>query len=102
MIQRTQPINLVVGTGESASVNDFFRYACNLVDLNPDQILKINSDYVRPLEVDSLKADTSQMVQELGWKPKVNWKDLVEIMMTAELSNFEEQINWPELVTRNI
>ena len=39
---------------------------------------------------------------ELGWKPKVNWKDLVEIMMTAELSNFEEQINWPELVTRNI
>ena len=102
MIQRTQPINLVVGTGESASVNDFYRYACSLVDLNPDQILKINSDYVRPLEVDSLKADTSQMVQELGWKPKVNWKDLVEIMMTAELSNFEEQINWPELVTRNI
>jgi GDPmannose 4,6-dehydratase len=102
MIQRTEPMNLVVGTGESASVNDFFRYACSLVDLNPDQILKINSDYVRPLEVDSLKADTSQMVQELGWKPKVKWKDLVEIMMTAELSNFEEKINWPELVARNI
>lgn len=100
MVQRADSLNLVVGTGESASVGDFLSHTANLLDIKVNEILEIDSNYLRPLEVESLCADTTQMQEILGWKPEVSWKELSEIMLQDELLGSERVINWENLMSR--
>lgn len=99
MVQKKESTNLVVGTGKAASVYEFLDYGCKLLNLDVEKVFQINPDYIRPLEVDSLCADTLNMKKTLGWTPSVDWKKLVEIMMEDELKGKERPIIWQNLIT---
>jgi GDPmannose 4,6-dehydratase len=97
MLQLDTPLNLIVGTGISASIGDFLNYSCDLLGLEPEKILEIDDSYLRPSEVDALCANTNEMKNVLGWTPNVDWKLLAKIMIEDELANNERNIIWTKL-----
>ena len=88
MLQQDTPDDYVIATGESWSVRDFLNAAAALVGVNWKDIVEIDKRYFRPTEVDLLVGDASKAHEKLGWKPKVNFSELVRLMMKADL---EEQ-----------
>ena len=86
MLQQEKPGDYVIGTGESHSVQEFLEEAFNYVQLDWNKYVKIDPVYFRPTETDLLLADPSKAVRELGWAPKVCFKDLVKIMVDADMT----------------
>jgi len=85
MLQQDHPDDFVIGTGESHSVQEFLDEAFAYVDLEPDRYVEIDQRYFRPTEVDYLLADPSKAKRELAWEPKVTFKELVRIMVDADM-----------------
>ena len=85
LLQQDEPRNYVLGTGESHSVRDFLDEAFGYVDLDWRKYVEIDPRYFRPTEVDYLLADASRANENLGWKPKVKFHELVRIMVDADL-----------------
>lgn len=85
LLQQDEPSNYVLGTGESHSVRDFLDEAFGYVDLDWKKYVEIDPRYFRPTEVDYLLADPSRAYENLGWKPKVKFHELVRIMVDADL-----------------
>jgi GDPmannose 4,6-dehydratase len=85
LLQQETPKNYVFGTGESHSVRDFLDAAFGYVDLDWKKYVEIDPRYFRPTEVDYLLADPKKASEELGWKPKVKFTELVKIMVDADL-----------------
>jgi GDPmannose 4,6-dehydratase len=85
MMQRQQPDDYVVGTGEKHSVRDFCAAAFGHVGLDWKKYVKTDPRFVRPAEVDVLLADASRARTELGWAPKVGFEQLVHMMVDADL-----------------
>lgn len=85
MLQQDSPRDYVVGTGETHSVREFLDEAFGYVGLEWEQYVRIDPRYYRPLEVDHLLADASRAEKDLGWKPRVRFRDLVRIMVDADL-----------------
>ena len=85
MVQQKKPSDYVIGTGEAHSVKEFLIEAFNYAGLDWREYVKIDPRYFRPLEVDMLMADTSKARKELGWEPRVTFKDLVKIMVDADM-----------------
>jgi GDPmannose 4,6-dehydratase len=85
LLQQETPKNYVFGTGESHSVRDFLDAAFGYVDLDWGKYVEIDPRYFRPTEVDYLLADPKKANEELGWKPKVKFTELVKIMVDADL-----------------
>jgi len=85
MLQRDEPRDYVIGTGESRTVREFLDAAFGLVDLDWDRYVEIDPAYYRPTEVDYLQADSSLAESELGWKPEVTFDQLVEEMVVSDL-----------------
>lgn len=118
ILQRDEPDDYVIGTGESHTVREFVELAFNyagieiewrgsglseegiIKSINPnpgpgpeaslkagDSVVKIDSKYYRPAEVDYLLADASRAQRELGWSPKITFHELVKIMVDADMEN---------------
>ncbi len=85
ILQQDQPDDYVIGTGESHSPREFLQEAFGYVGLDYEEFVRIDQRYFRPTEVDYLMADPSRAEQKLDWKPKVCFKDLVRIMVDADL-----------------
>lgn len=85
MLQNDKPEDFVIGTGETHSVNEFVEEAFKYAGLNPDEHLKTDPRYFRPVEVEQLIADPSKAKKKLGWNPKIKFKDLVKIMIDADM-----------------
>jgi GDPmannose 4,6-dehydratase len=85
MLQQDTPGDYVVGTGEAHTVREFMDEAFGYADLDWEKYVRIDPRYYRPLEVKHLLADASKAEKELGWKPRVCFKDLVRIMVDADL-----------------
>lgn len=85
MLQRDDPEDFVIGTGESHSVEEFVAEAFSYVGLDWQQYVERDPRYLRPLDVPALRADTSKANRVLGWKPRVNWRQLVRIMVDADM-----------------
>ncbi len=85
MLQHDVPDDFVIGTGEAHSVRDFLDEAFGYVNLDWHDYVKIDPRYFRPTEVDYLQADPSKAQKELGWEPRVFFRDLVRIMVDADL-----------------
>jgi len=77
--------DFVIGTGETHSVREFLEEAFGYVDLDYNKYVRIDPRYFRPTEVDILLSDPSKANKELKWKTKVNFRDLVRIMIDADL-----------------
>ena len=85
MLQQKTPQDYVVGTGTMHTVRDLCAAAFGHVGLEWKKYVKIDQRFVRPAEVDVLLADASRARQELGWSPRVNFEQLVEMMVDADL-----------------
>ena len=87
MLQQDKPQDFVIGTGEAHSVKEFIEAAFAAAGIPGWQTyveFKTPKD-MRPAEVDYLIADSSQARQVLGWKPKTGFRELVRIMVEADL-----------------
>ena len=113
ILQQNEPDDYVIGTGKSHSVREFAEYAFNYAGIEiewqgkgvnekglvrslastasssalntGDVIVEIDPHYFRPTEVDFLLADAGKAREKLGWKPRITFKELVKIMMDADM-----------------
>jgi GDPmannose 4,6-dehydratase len=85
MVRHTEPLDLVIGSGESHSIRDFLDAAFGLVGLDWEQYVEIDPRFFRPAEVDYLEADFTRAREALGWEPVHGFADLVADMVTADL-----------------
>ena len=85
MLQHDQADDFVIGTGESHSVREFLDEAFGYVGLEWQAYVKIDPRYYRPTEVNYLQADYSKARQALGWEPRVYFRDLVRVMVDADM-----------------
>jgi GDPmannose 4,6-dehydratase len=90
MLQQEKPLDYVIGTGEQHSVEEFLKIAFNYVNLNYKDYLKIDKFFFRPAEVETLLADSLNAKKNLGWEPRIKFKDLVEEMVEADLKNIKD------------
>jgi GDPmannose 4,6-dehydratase len=86
MMQQDKPDDFVVATGETHSVREFLAGAFERVGLDWQEHVEIDPRYFRPTEVDVLRGDASKAKQKFGWSPKVQFKDLINMMVDADLS----------------
>jgi GDPmannose 4,6-dehydratase len=85
MLLHDQADDFVIGTGEAHSVREFLDEAFGYVNLDWHDYVQIDPRYFRPTEVDFLQADPGKAQKALGWEPRVFFKDLVRIMVDADL-----------------
>ncbi len=93
MLQNDQPVDYVVGTGETHSVKEFCEKAFAYLDLDYQEHVIQDARFFRPAEVDMLVADSSKAHKELGWAPRVNFDGLVEMMVDADLKRLGGEIS---------
>ena len=85
MLQQDQPDDYVVATGETYSVKDFLTEAFKTVNLDWEKYVEIDPRYFRPAEVELLIGDPTKAKQKLNWTPRTSFKELVKIMVEADL-----------------
>jgi len=88
MLQQDTPDDFVIGTGETYSVRDFCHAAFSTVDLDYRDYVVQDEKFFRPAEVDLLVADPSRANHELGWTPKIQFAELVRMMVEADLERY--------------
>jgi GDPmannose 4,6-dehydratase len=89
MLQQPQPKDYVIGTGEDHSVREFAEAAFAHVGLEPERHIVTDERLLRPAEVDHLIANPARAREELGWEPQVTFRELVELMVDADLQRLE-------------
>lgn len=85
MLQRSEPEDYVIATGENHSVEDFVRIAFAHLDLDYKEYVKKDPRFVRPAEIDILLGDPSRARRELGWEPTVSFNELVIMMVDSDV-----------------
>ena len=86
MLQQEAPDDYVVATGETHSVREFLEASFGLAGLDWQKYVEYDPRYVRPSEVDLLIGDGRKVQRKLGWKPKTTFKDLVRLMVEADIA----------------
>ena len=85
MLQRDEPSDFVVATGVGATVRDFADAAFSHAGLHWQDHVVVDEKYIRPTEVDALVGNPLKAEEELGWKAKIHWKQLAELMVDADI-----------------
>ena len=85
MLQHHKPDDYVVATGETHSVQEFCDLVFTKLDLDYNKYVEINEKYYRPAEVDILLGDPTKAKEQLGWKPKVSFGGLIDMMIESDL-----------------
>lgn len=85
MLQQEKPDDYVVATGETHSVREFSEKVFEKLDLDYKQYVDIDKKYFRPSEVDVLLGDASKARNILGWAPKVDFEQLIDMMIEADM-----------------
>lgn len=90
MLQQDNPDDYVCATNETHTVREFVEHAFARLDLDWKEFVKHDARYERPAEVDLLVGDPSKAKRQLGWEPKVRFKELVQIMVDADLAALQK------------
>ena len=100
MLQQKKPEDFVIATGKQYSVRDFINIAAKNLNMKikwkgkneneigiykNQEIIRVDKNYYRPTEVDSLLGDASKAKKKLSWKPKISFKQLVKEMVESDL-----------------
>jgi GDPmannose 4,6-dehydratase len=85
MLQQDKPDDFIIATGESHSVRELVDVAFAEVGLDWRRYVETDDRYLRPTEVDALEGDAAKARQQLGWRPRVNFKELVRMMVAHDL-----------------
>lgn len=90
MLQAKEPDDYVVGTGENHSVREFVEAAFKHAGMSDwEKYVKQDPRFMRPAEVPDLKSNPKKAFKKLGWKPKVNFKELVAMMVDADMERLK-------------
>lgn len=92
MLQHDTPDTFVVGTGETHSVRELCEIAFGHADLDYNEFVVQDERYYRPAEVDLLISDPSKARSVLGWEPDVSFKELVTMMVEADLERLSSKV----------
>jgi len=99
MLQQSTPDDFVIGTGETHSIRDFIQVALSILGLEitwegqgvdeigkvgDEVVIRVNTEFYRPAEVDILIADASKARDVLGWTPKISFNELVKRMVISD------------------
>ena len=110
MLQQEKPDDYILATGVMHTVREFVEEAAKLLEIDliwqgagldekgidkktGKTIIEIDPKYFRPAEVDLLVGNNKKAREKLGWEPKVKFKELVKIMVKADLKNERKNIN---------
>ncbi len=85
MLQSEEPDDFVIATGEEHAVQEFVDIAFAHAGLDPAQYVKTDPEFLRPAEVDHLVGNAAKALEQLGWEPRVSFRELVEMMVDADL-----------------
>jgi GDPmannose 4,6-dehydratase len=96
MLQQDKGDDYVMATNETNSVRDFVIETFNLLDLDWERYVNYDQRYERPTEVDLLIGDAAKAKKQLGWEPKVRFKDLVKIMVDADLVLAKQELAYKQ------
>jgi len=88
MLQQDEPDDYVIATGESHSVKEFAELAFDCVGLDWQDYVKVDDRFRRPAEVFDLRGDASKARKKLGWAPKTSFKELVRVMVEADVEKY--------------
>ena len=94
MLQQDEPSDYVVATGEPHSVREFVELAFERAGLDWERHVVQDPRFLRPAEVDQLIGDASKAKQQLGWEPKTSFRELVEMMVDADLERLANELEW--------
>jgi len=92
MLQQEFPSDYVVATGTGATIEEMFRYACSLAELNFEDVYEVDERFMRPSEVPFLLGNPSKIMRDLGWKPEYSWKMLLKEMYENDLRELQERL----------
>jgi len=93
MLQQDEPEDYVIATGVTHSVKDLVQIAFDYVNLNWEDYVIVDPKFVRPAEVDLLLGDSTKAKDKLGWKPAVDFKSLIKMMVDADLEKVKNNIH---------
>jgi GDPmannose 4,6-dehydratase len=91
ILQQDTSDDYVLATNETHTVREFVEHSFAHVDLDWKEFVKFDTRYERPAEVDLLIGDPAKAKKQLGWEPKVRFKELVEIMVDSDLAALEKR-----------
>ncbi len=102
MLQQDEPEDYVIATGATHSVKDLVQIAFNYVNLNWEDYVIVDPKFVRPVEVDLLLGDSTKAKDKLGWKPAVDFKSLIKMMVDADLEKVKNNIHLSNIQHKKI
>lgn len=93
MLQQKEPDDYVIATGEVHSVKELVERAFAVAELDYKKYVKADKRFLRPLDVPCLVGDYSKAEKKLGWKPRIKFNELVEIMVKEEVNRWKRWLN---------
>ena len=92
MLQRDEPRDYVISTGEAHTVRELCRIAFDRVGLDYQRHVIVDPKLYRPAEVDHLRGDSTRARDELGWRPRVSFRELIEMMVDADMARIQHRV----------
>lgn len=92
MLQQDEPEDYVIATGETHTVREFVEEAFAHAKMDWQEYVAFDERYLRPTEVDLLIGDASKAKKQLGWEPKTTFKELVQIMVDADIQLLADEM----------
>ena len=90
MLQQENPDDYIVATGSCYSIKDFLNEAFSVAGISDwSSYIKQDQRFMRPAEVDVLVGDNSKARENLGWKPRTSFRDLVKIMVENDINSLK-------------
>lgn len=89
MLQQKKPDNFVIATGKAHTIKELCQVAFEHVGLDYRDYVVVDPRFIRPTETGPLTGDYSRAEKILGWKPKVSFKELIEMMVDADLASLK-------------
>jgi GDPmannose 4,6-dehydratase len=91
MLQQKEADDYVIATGETHTVKRLVEVAFNHAELPWEKYVKQDPKFLRPAEVDLLIGDPSKAQQKLGWKPKVTFEQMIQMMVDADIERLSSE-----------
>jgi GDPmannose 4,6-dehydratase len=94
MLQQDEASDYVVATGEEHSVREFAEIAFERAGLDLEKHVVVDPLFLRPAEVDHLVGGAARARRELGWEPRTSFRELVELMVDADVERVANELAW--------
>jgi GDPmannose 4,6-dehydratase len=91
MLQEKKPEDFVIATGQTHTVREFVNEAFGHAGLDPKKYVRVDTKYLRPIEVNHLRGNYGKARKKLGWKPKTGFKELVRLMVDADMEALDRE-----------